>query len=424
MRIVELIKDSFDLIKDGWGNIMGGVDFGKRSSIRSYSFAKLQEETKWRLFTFDKMVTKIMNLVPKTALKNPISLLNVDPEKGQEIHNLLDKIDFHNQLMTAWTYARLLGGAVWIPEIIDGREMIKPLNYNSIRSIDKGQIITLEKCYLMQNDNEYLYLYNANIDKIHISRVLIFLGEDTENDIKYSYYNGFSASLLDSIFEDIYNYHLAHETPPKLLLDYSRAVYKLKDLNKKIATKQEDEIKRKVSLIHSVANTSNATILDTEDDYLRVNINATNIDTLVYQTERKLCTLTNIPHTLLLNEAPEGGLSNNGKQQQIDFYDFVISERNLKLTYNINKFLVIIQNYLKITDKIDFEFANLYELDELEKAKLKKEKAETTSKIIANIVTMVENQIISPDEARNLLMKQENLIDDEARNILNEGSWQ
>lgn len=424
MKIVELIKDSFDLIKDGWGNIMGGVDFGKRSSIRSYSFAKLQEETKWRLFTFDKMVTKIMNIVPKTALKNPISLLNVDPDQGQLVHDVLDKVDFHTQLMIAWTYARLMGGAVWIPEIMDGRELSKPLNSNNIKNIEKGQIITLDKCHLMQSDNEYLYLYSANVKKIHMSRVFIFKGEDTDDDISYTYYNGFSASLLDSVFEDIYNYHLAHETPPKLLLDYSRAVYKLKDLNRKIATKTEDEIKRKVSLIHSVANTSNATILDTEDDYLRVNINATNIDTLVYQTERKLCTLTNIPHTLLLNEAPEGGLSNNGKQQQIDFYDFVTFERNFKLTYNIKKFLFIVQNYLKITDKIDFEFANLYELDELEKAKLKKEKAETTSKIIANIVTMVENQIISPDEARNLLMKQKNLIDDEARNILNEGSWQ
>lgn len=424
MRITEIIKDSFDLIKDGWGNIMGGVDFGKRSTIRSYSFSKIQEETKWRLFTFDKMVTKIMNLVPKTALKKPITLLNVDPEIGQEIHNLLDKIDFHTQLMTAWTYARLMGGAVWIPEIVDGRELTKPLNYNNIKNIDKGQIITLDKCYLMQNDNEYLYLYSANVKKIHISRVFIFKGEDTDNDISYTYYNGFGASLLDAIFEDIYNYHLAHETPPKLLLDYSRAVYKLKDLNKKIATKQEDEIKRKVSLIHSVANTSNATVLDTEDDYLRVNINPTNIDTLVYETERKLCTLTNIPHTLLLNEAPEGGLSNNGKQQQIDFYDFVTFERNFKLTYNIKKFLFIVQNYFKLSDNLDFEFANLYELDELEKAKLKKEKAETTSKIIANIVSIVENQIISPDEARALLMKQENLIDDEARNILNEGSWQ
>jgi hypothetical protein len=107
----------------------------------------------------------------------------------------------------------------------------------------------------------------------------------------------------------------------------------------------------------------------------------------------------------------------------IDFYDFIIAERGDVLTPNIKKFLQIAATFLKVPLSLDFEYANLYELDAKEEAEVKEKYSNIADKKIKNVIALVESQLLTPDEGRAMLIKEGNLIDDVTRNILNEGSW-
>jgi hypothetical protein len=420
MKISELKQK----LNDGWHNIMTGLFNNKKSkhTISSFTIPFVPEKQKWNMYTFDPIVTKIVDLIPKTSLKAPIELIISDLENGKKIHDELDNIKLHKNLIETWRYARLFGGGVWIPDIIDGRSLNQPVNYNNIRKIEEGVILSLEHCYKKKDDEEYIYLYNSILEKVHISRCIVIEGINCSNEIKWAYYKGFGASLLDSIHDDIHKYHLAHEVPPALLIDYSKPIFKIEGLNRRVGTVAEKEIIDKLDLINYVSSITSSIVLDINDNYERVEVNASNLDKLVYQTERKLCALTHIPHTLLLNEAPEGGLSNNNKQQQIDFYDFIEFERNNKLTSNIKKILFLITSMLKIKEPVDFKFANLFQLDKLEEAKVISEKSDSFTKKVNSIIQLLQNDIITLKQAQHYI-KLEGIIEGSQKDILNEGSW-
>lgn len=405
--------------KDGWKNVLTGL-LSKRDkrSVFSFSSNYLTDIEKWNIYIYDKMLSKIIDLIPNIALKEPIKI-KTDYANPQEIHNILDNLQFHKNLATIWKYSRLLGGGVIILDIQDGRLISEPVDFNRIRNISVAKVVTKEYLYMKKDEPDYFYSYNQA--KIHKDRCLYIDGEICNEEFRWNN-NGWGANITDSIIKEIYYYHLCHEVPSILLTDFSKPIYKLKDLNMKMVHNEQDVI-QKMQLLEYISSSLNAIVLDSEDDYQRVEVTASGLDKLLYQIERKLCALTNIPHTLLLNEAPEGALSRAKSQQQEDFYDFVQNQRNFYLVGPIKHLLKLIQSFLKI-NYLDFEFANLFMLDEKEEAEIKKIKAETSKIRIENILNLVELQIITIDEARSLILKEENLIDNDSREILNEGSWQ
>jgi phage-related protein (TIGR01555 family) len=410
---------------DGWKSILTGI-LSKKDKRSKYNFTRIKmlDRDKWILYENDLMLKKIINLIPDTALKDPIALINNNSDKLQVIHNFLDKIDFHKNLTKIWRYSRLLGGGFILLDIQDGRTLDKEVNYQNIRNISISKVLTKEYAYMKKEDSDFMFTYNyyQNKDnKIHKSRILFLEGEEISEEERWSN-NGWGGSIVDSIVQDLYYYNLVHEVPSILLVDFSKPVWKLKGLNQKVVTNEAD-IKKRMDVMDYVSSIVNAVVLDSEDDFQRVGINVTGVDKLMYQTERKLVQLSRIPHTLLLGEAPEGGLSNSGKQQQQDFYDFVDFERNYHLTKPIKQFLYLLENMFNLSDPLDFEFANLFKLDDKEQAQRNKTRAEAQKLRLENIIKLVDFQIISIEEARNLIMKEDNMIDDESRKILNEGSW-
>ena len=410
---------------DGWKSILTGI-LSKKDKRSNYNFTRTRmlDNDKWTLYENDLMLKKIINLIPDTALKDPIRLINSNTDLLQTIHTFLDKNDFHKNLTKIWRYSRLLGGGFIVLDIQDGRTLDKEVNYNNIRNISISKVLTKEYGYMKKEDPDFIFTYNyiqAKDNKIHKSRVLIIEGEEISEDERWSN-NGWGGNIVDSIVQDLYYYNLVHEVPSILLVDFSKPVWKLKGLNQKVVTNEAD-IKKRMDVMDYVSSILNAVVLDAEDDFQRVGINVSGIDKLMYQTERKLVQLSRIPHTLLLGEAPEGGLSAGGKQQQQDFYDFVEFERNYHLTKPIRQFLYLVERMFNLSDPLDFEFENLFKLDNKEKAETNKIKAESQKLRLENIIKLVDFQIISIEEARNLIMKEENLIDSDSREILNEGSW-
>lgn len=407
------------LFRDGWKNVLTGI-LSKKDKRAVYSFSSnyLTDTEKWNIYIHDKMLSKIIDLIPNTALKKPIEI-KTDYNNPQQIHDILDNLELHKNLATIWKYSRLLGGGVIILNIQDGRLMSEPVNYSKISSISVARVVTKEYFYMKKEDYDYLYSYNQT--KIHKDRCLIIDGEVCNEEYRWNN-NGWGANITDSIIKEIYYYHLCHEVPSILLTDFSKPIYKLKDLNMKMVHNEQDVI-QKMQLLEYISSSLNAVVLDSEDDYQRVEVTSNGLDKLLYQIERKLCALTNIPHTLLLNEAPEGALSRTKSQQQEDFYDFVENQRNINLTGPIKHLFKLIKAMLKI-NYLDFEFANLFLLDKKEEAEIKKIKAEASKIRIENILNLLELQIITVEEARNLILKEENLIDNDSREVLNEGSWQ
>jgi uncharacterized protein len=387
---------------DSWTNILAG--FGGKQDKRggfSFAFSKLQHASRWSLYAGEPMLRKVIDAVPDYALKKAIDF--EDENLEDQLKVFYKDLNVYSNLKKLWKYARVASASIWILNIDDGQEEKYPVAYDKIKSITSDMILpqdyfTGNQFDIKDSKTITVMIPNGTHREIHKDRFILIDGY--EQGIQERMNNqGCGGSYVDLYWEDVKSYNVAHQMPNILLLDFSQSVYKLKDLNQKLSTKQGDLIKSKLEIMDYVRSTLNAVVLDSEEEFQRQATAVTGIDTLIKQPERKLAAVSRIPHTILLGESPGGSLSQSGNSQLTDFYDYIKSEQVEVLAPVIDKLNNLFSMfYLKKDDWLKWEFKPLTELSEKEEAEIDKMEAETSQ-------IYITNQVYSPDEVR---MKKEN----------------
>ncbi len=420
-------------IQDGWSNVLSG--FGGRQDKRNgfifNGVPRLTHAYRNELYRSDLLFQKIINLLPSHALKN---CLEFDGENEEALEDLYENLKVYQNLKIAWQHARLQSGGVWYLKIDDGQEPDMEVNYGNIKSINSGGVFSSE--FIYPEADEYgvvnaitaqwfkLSGYSNGISelRIHRSRLIIFDGIETGLSNRLNNF-GWGECLTDALNDPIRNYNIAHDIPIILLQDFAQGVYKFNGLNEQLSsTDGEKVVMKRLELMDLSSSVVNAKVLDKEDDFQRQTTVVTGIEKLIEQPERKLCALTNMPHTLLLGESPGASLSQSGTSQQTNWNDYVEAERNTILTPNINKLNYLIQMILKLPDRITFEYESLYQPTDREEAETKKLKAETKLIKAKTAETYISNQVISPQEIAQELMQDDdykNIMDIASRSALN-----
>lgn len=195
-------------------------------------------------------------------------------------------------------------------------------------------------------------------------------------------------SVLNRLHNAIRNYQTSNDAVATMLQDFNVDVYKMKNLANLMAAGKESLVKARMEMLSYSKSVIRALILDSDDEeYTNTQRSIEGVAELLVKQANRLVAATDIPHTKLLGESPDGS-SATGNSTTQQWYDHVQSEQENYLRPRLERFKDAI--FYDIPD-LGFKFKSLYQLTELEQADLRNKQA-TTDQIY------LETGVVDPSE--------------------------
>lgn len=412
-------RNSKAVRNDGFVNafISRGVSQYKRNNSffneQTLGFHELTQL--WR----NPLARKIAKLPAQAALKKGF-VIEGDEEKNN-IMQALDTIHARSKLVEALTWARFYGRSCIFMLMDDGGIEEEPVNYDHLRSIKELMVFDAQciqedfSGYLINddiNDENYgkpeWYMITPPLTGktlyVHHSRLLMFDGESVPEYERIAR-NGVGYSCMDGVVKALYRVDTGHSSALNVLERISTSLIKLSGLADVLATEGGDEeVQKRLDLIDMARNILNSIALSTDDDYQTFNIPVGGIDSLLDSFAQFLCAATSIPYSLLFGRK-QGGMTASAESDLEAYYGFVSGIQIEMLSPALEKLVKLVQlckdgpTHGKELQDWTIKYNPLWEPTEKEKAETERINSENKKVVIEAVCSLLDRQIMSPDEA-------------------------
>jgi phage-related protein (TIGR01555 family) len=410
-------KNPMSLIRqtlDGFMNVLTGLNSArdKKTHTQIFKKRKLTYQELQALFRDSRYAKKIC-IRPAAEMtkhdlcfdeENPDSILFSDKLKKM-------KYNFHSKealVFEAWS-----GGSAIIMNIMDGGLLHEPVKENRIKDIgndlivvDRNHIRPVEGLFNPRVEPEFYYVNLANGETfiIHVSRLLTFRGVEVATIEERIENHGFADSILQSLESAIKNIAESVDTCASILTDFSQTVYKIAGLNDDLEDKtgkgEEDVIKR-LLLMDRAKSTVRAAVMDKEDEFNRSVAGVQGVKEFISIFKDDLTAQTDFPGQILHGDSFNASLGDAGQPELIQWFSNISEQRNDRWKPQCEKLLRYISLWLK-KDVPQWEYANLWDLDDVEKATIEKLEAETEKAQADTDTSYITNTMFTPEERKAL----------------------
>lgn len=378
---------------DGFENVLTGLNTSKDKS-KAFVFKPPRKisypELDWYL-RYQPLVFKVCNKLVSDATKKPLKFPDLEdkPDEFKFYSDFLTKIlNIYENMSIAGTWQQAFGGAVIILDIDDGQDPSMPVNLKNIKGIGKNPLVLDRYSIYAENfkihsepDVYYINKPGEGSVYIHESRLLIFKNPNSTNKEKQEN-NGWSDSSIPKYLDAIQYYTTAVDSCNALMTDICQGVYKVTGLNRGIGNKEyEEKLVRKYTLIDRAKGLIKGILIDSEDDYQRITTNTTGVKDLVQVFKDFLSAVLDMPHNILLNEAPAGGLGSKTGDGEMEAWENTVNHyQNNQLRKHFERVLTYI-SAIKKEQMPNFEFESIEPTNEVECADIDNKKADTELKL-------------------------------------------
>lgn len=354
------------------------------------------------LWSSDDLAARIVELWPKQMLRSGMHVGSSDPMKAQAINAHLKQIDFMPTLKKALDIERAFGGSAILLGAADGQaSLASPLNLNTVRKLDwvtllEPDELSIDKRYEDPLAPSYgtVELYRLNTPRqsgtvIHESRLLIFPGIQIGSEAKR---NGlwYGTSILDRVFDVLRDFNLTWGSASSLMVDFSQAVWKIKDLPSVIARDGGKLFQQRMQAMDLARSTIRAVVIDADSEDFRRDVTPlTGLPELLDRQITRISSAAGVPAMILFGESP-GGLNATGEGNNRAWYDDLVSERKEKVDPHVEYVVDILSRIYKAPDW-SITFPPLWQPTQAEIASIEKTEAETDQiRILSGVVTPEE----------------------------------
>lgn len=363
--------DKLQVSFDTYANLLAGIGTDN-DSANNYivSGQVLDYGTRQAVWEAGGIVTKAIDIPVDDCFKYD---LIIDHAKAEEINKTFHDLDAYNQLALADKTDRVHGGSALI--IDDGMDLDQPLVLENIKSLS---FFVLSNQYLQPQDykpfckTEYFIVNKGSQTlKVHHSKIILFDGIDRGIEAKLRN-NGFGFPWLsEPIHTAGIQYTATYKAYLSLLKEVNVGVVKVKGLNEMMANKETMyKALNRAKLLKSSRSYTNDILIDSDDEYQRYELKLAGLNQSCDASENTFAALVNIPKTRLYGQNPQSGLGNAGQSQLDDYYDSITTRQNKHLRPKLAYLLLVISAYLNITEEITFSFKPLYQLNDLDRARV------------------------------------------------------
>ena len=123
---------------DSWANTLTGVGtaLGKnnlRFTLSGEEYLSLVDLG--NLYDFDGICARIVDAVPKHALRQGFTVSTGDAAQETAVHEAMTQLQVIERTRLAWTWGRGFGGGALVLGIDDGRALDEPVDESRIRAV-------------------------------------------------------------------------------------------------------------------------------------------------------------------------------------------------------------------------------------------------------------------------------------------------
>ena len=367
---------------DGWSNLLTllGTDLDKRNHSRIHWDARPPEFFE-QLYAGGGIPARIVDLIPEESLRHWIEFVDMDKEEQEARLDTLAALDVRGALAKTWKWGRAYGGAC-LHIVTDTTDPASPLQIGEkvigLRDLSRWdlRILTTDIEYDFGSPNwghPRIYYLNVQMGSqykgypIHWTRMIRFDGQlvPRRTYIRNNYWHD---SILNRLYNSIRNYETANDSAAACLLDFNVDVFKMKNLANLISSGKEAIVKKRVETMSLTKSTLNSIFIDSDqEEYENKSRSIEGVAELLVHQANRLVADTDVPHTKLLGESPDGSnATGNSTSQQ--WYNFIATEQENYLRPKLDRLMSVIFQDEK---KVGYKFKSLRVLDDQEKADLR-----------------------------------------------------
>jgi uncharacterized protein len=239
--------------------------------------------------------------------------------------------------------------------------------------------------------------------KVHASRLLTFIGRELPDILRPAYnFCGLSMSQMAKPYVD--NWLRTRQSVSDLLHSFSVSGIKT-NMQATLGGIGGDDMLVRAQLFNQTRDNRGLFMLDREtEDFFNVSTPLGTLDHLLAQSQEQMASVSGIPLVKLLGITPSGlNASSDGEIRA--FYDFIGSYQQHLFGRHLETVLKIIQlnEFGAIDDSIGFRFEPLWELNETERASVRKTDVDTA-------VELINAGVLHPEEERKRLATTEDSL--------------
>lgn len=373
---------------DGWSNLVTslGTNNDKRLHNNVFWEARSQEFYE-QLYSGDELASRIVNVVPEESLRRWIEWTGVEKETAEDIEQHAQDLDLRGAVERTWKWARAYGGAC-LYIVTDTNDPGSPLkrgeNVLGLRDLSRYDLRILstdiESDFGSTNwGHPNLYYLSVQMGAqfknypIHWTRMIRFDGYlvPRRTYIRNNYWHD---STLNRLYNAIRNYQSCNDAAASIMQDFNVGIYKMKNLANLVAAGKLNIVKNRIEMLNYSKSMIRAMILDSdEEEYEDMSRSVDGLAELLTKQAGRLVAATDIPHTKLLGESPDGS-SATGNSTTQQWFDHVQSEQENYLRPKLRR---LVDAIFPDLDDLDFKFKSLYQMTELEQSDLRNKQAQT-----------------------------------------------
>jgi phage-related protein (TIGR01555 family) len=317
-------------------------------------------------------------------------------------------------------WSRLYGAAGLLLIARDGGELDAPLSLatldriDEIRVLDANAIRATDSWYEDPLELEtYGRLQHYEVQPpgqesfwVHESRLIPVHGDPVplamQADIQW-----FGRSVLEGCLDDLQRYSQGLYWSMKLLERKQQATYAMEGLGEMFASGDDDIVARRINLIDQVRGNLNTVVVDKTDSYSVQDLNLGGITDLLDQFQTAICAKSNIPQVILFGRSTRG-LNTTMQGDLESYYSMVSHIQQIQARPALEKLvsLLWLQRELRadIPDQWHIIFNPLWMPSEQEQATIRKDRSTADTNAVTNLVTLMLQGILSPDEVRQIVV--------------------
>ena len=308
-----------------------------------------------------------------------------------------------------WGRNRKIFGIALAYPIIDGIDTEKPFNIDGVKPGSFKGIAIIDPYWCrpefsaegIMNPLSAGYFtpayYVFNGRRIHRSHLLIWLNDEPADILKPTYQYG-GIPLTQMIYERVYAAEKCANEAPEILLTKRSTIAKSDDIAN--ALLNEAETAKKLTWMRKLLN--NFGIWLTEYDVHQLDTTLTGLTEIIDNQYKLVASVAKVPEHKLMKTNPSGGIGNTGEFSTKDYRLEVKSLQENGYKPFIERVEdIILRSDLDSKAQTNVIFSEIDLSDESEKADLQEKKTR-------NLATLIDKGIISPDEGRQSVIRDEN----------------
>lgn len=330
---------------DSWQNTVTGVgtNYRKNAMVFTPSLADyLADEELARLYELDGIAARIVDAVPKHAMRHQPTVSVGDAATSAAVKARLDDLGAWQAMQDAWCWARLFGGGAVFVGADDGRDPALPLDAEHVSRV--RFLVTADRRDLQPqayHEDPLSSRYSTpatyrlmrqggtstSMATVHASRLIRFDGVPTTKRRRLEL-QGWNDSVLQRVRIELQAARAAFAGAGTLLQEASVTVVGIKGLMGLMGSDPTDTLKTRFDVMQRMMSIGRWLLLDAEGETAsRLEVGAlTGVVDVMDRFVAFLAAVSGIPVTVLMGQAP-AGLNATGEADIRSWYDEVAAER-------------------------------------------------------------------------------------------------